>query len=223
MRGPNVRIRNPFKRGWVFELVYISVAAATFEHTAWAFGTLALGEPASTYITMADPVWVRGALVAVAVDVGMFVVAQQIVEYVGEGHVEQKRKGLFGLAATFLLISMISFFAQLVFAYFHTPSIAVASGVSPYWQEFLYPVIEAAPFVFAACLPLMALAYTLSRIFVTHTEVVKEGIRKDAAEARPHKLEVEGKIKEYKTEAGMNKARARYRTSGKVASVVAEV
>lgn len=222
-----LRLPRLLPKGWVFEVVYICVAIATFEHTAWAAGTLFLGEPSAAYFTITDPIWLRGGLVAVAVDVGMFLVAQQIVGYVKEGVARHKVFGLIALGATFFVISVISFFAQLVFAYYHTPQLAVATGVATYWQEYLHGVIEAAPFIFAGALPLMAFAYTLSRISISHTEVeeVKVVKKRKAATKPQYKLRLKdtGEVRSYQTDLGFKRAMARYRQNDRDFTIVENI
>ena len=135
-------MRRIFPVGWYFELLYFGVAIATFEHTAWAFGTTFLGLPNTEYFNLSDPIWLRGGLVALAVDIGMFLVARAAIQ---EGGRENKnRLAIVGLYSTFVVIGLISFFSQIVFAIYHTPSLAVAAGVSEYWAAFLQPIVEAA-------------------------------------------------------------------------------
>jgi len=210
----------PFPRivpkGWVFEILYLCVAIATFEHTAWASGTIFLGPPGTEYFTVSDPIWLRGAFVAIAIDVGLFLVSQQIVQYVREGSIRDRLFGVISLSLTFLIIDTMSFYAQLVFMFYHTPILEVSEGISVYWQETLQGVMDGAHVIFALALPVMALAYTLSRIFISHTEVVKQEVvrRKIAAKKPVYKMRVKGVVKSYKNKAGMKSAMTRYTNNG---------
>jgi len=193
-----------------YELLYLAVAIATFEHTAWAAGTLFLGQPATSYFSLSDPIWLRGALVAISIDVGMLVVSHNIVNYVKQARQKDTKKGVIGLSVTFTLIAVGSFFAQLIFAYYHTPTLTVGTGVSAYWQAALQPLIEASPFILALMLPLIAVFYTISRVFVIQTEHTEMRV-----ENGNYTVLIDGKEKVYKSEAGMNRAIARYRKQGK--------
>lgn len=196
--------------GWYFELLYFGVAVATFEHTAWSFGTTFLGMPSTDYFDITDPVWFRGALVALAVDIGMFLVARAAIE---EGGKEVKSKmAIWGLYITFMIIGLISFFSQIIFAVYHTPYLEIASGVSEYWTTFLDPLIEAAPFLMAGALPLMAVIFTVSRAAM-HQNV--RTIEKQTLNPQDFKLKVDGQIKQYGSLAGVKKALTRYEKSGK--------
>lgn len=201
-------MRKLFPVGWYFELLYFGVAIATFEHTAWAFGTTFLGLPATEYFNLSDPIWLRGGLVALAVDIGMFLVARAAIQ---EGSRENKnRLAIVGLYATFVVIGLISFFSQIVFAIYHTPDLAIAPGVSTYWAAFLQPIVEAAPFIMAGALPFMAVLFTISRVAMTTNErsIVQ-------AEKQEYKIVIDDKVKIYDSLVGLKRALSRYKGNGK--------
>lgn len=198
-----------FPEGWYFEILYLGVAIATFEHTAWAFGSSFLGLPGTEYFSLSDPIWARGALVAVAVDIGMFLVAKAIIVESRKNIISTWAIGC--LIATFILVGLISTVSQIIFAVYHTPNLTIASGVTVEWIGRLQWMLDAAPFLMAGALPLMAVMFTLSRIGIT------VGKKEEARQALPstHTLIVDGEYKEYNTISGVKKALGRYSSGTK--------
>jgi len=214
----NKFISKIFPTGWHFELIYLAVAIATFEHTAWAFGSLFLGAPSTEYFTLSDPIWLRGALVATAIDIGLFLIAKAMVQYSKQPTTNKFGYLQFGIA--FGVVAIISFYAQLLFAYYHTPSLEIASGVTEYWSRFLQPVIDSAPFVIAACLPLIATLFTFTRILLYQNKQ-KLVAHKQRTEKK-YQLIVDGKVKEFRTQAGFKRALTRHKNNGKNVEVLTQ-
>jgi hypothetical protein len=139
-----------------FELLYLAIAIATFQHTAWTAAYLFEG-PQPEGSTM----WIiQGALIAIAVDIGMLLTSRFLVG----AHGRQKLV----LIVAFIIAAVTSFFFQLVYMAIHTPTVVVSVGVSEKWAGFLQSVIDSRVLLLPLALPVLATVYTLARL--THVK-----------------------------------------------------
>lgn len=147
-----------------FEALYIAISIATFSHTMWASAFVFEGLPPSD--TIGVLIWYgKGALIAVAVDVGMFTTSRSLITARGINIVF--------LIIAFLIASAGSFFTQLTFLLAHTPQYIISDAVSIEWIQRLQPTIDARVVLFPALLPGLAAVYTLARIFKHKDDVVQ--------------------------------------------------
>lgn len=139
-----------------FEILYLAVAIATFDHTTWTAAFAFEGA-----IPKEDPqlsLWyLKGGLIAVAVDVGMLITSR----YLGKA---TDRWNKVTLVSAFVVAAIASFYFQLGFILYHTPDYGLSAGVSQYWAEVMQPIIDARVFILPMLLPLLATIYTLARI-----------------------------------------------------------
>lgn len=157
----------------MFEALYIAISIATFSHTMWASAFVFEGLQPTDNIGML--VWnLKGALIAIAVDVGMFTTSRSLVTARG--------MNIFFLVVAFLIASTGSFFTQLVFLLAHTPQYVISEGVSSQWQQTLQPMIDARVILFPLLLPVLAATYTLARIWKHKDDVIQA---KEFVEAAP--------------------------------------
>lgn len=135
-----------------FEILYLAIAIATFQHTAWTASYLFEGPQAEGRTT-----WiVQGALIAIAVDVGMLMTSRFLVGARGRQKVV--------LVSAFVIAAITSFFFQLVYMAIHTPTVTVSAGVNASWSAFLNNVIEARVLIIPLALPVLATVYTMARL-----------------------------------------------------------
>lgn len=156
-----------------FELLYIAISIATFSHTMWAAAFVFEG------LTPVDPlqafVWYsKGALIAIAVDVGMFTTSRSLLNARGIS--------ILFLVVAFMIAAVASFYTQLVFLLAHTPEYIISPAVSAAWIERLQPITNARILLFPAILPGLAAIYTLARIFKTKDEIIQQQL---ADETKP--------------------------------------
>lgn len=139
----------------VFELVYIAISVATFTHTMFASAITFEGPPPDWSKDPAHTIfwYLSGALVAVAIDVGLFLSAREI----------SRRRSL-PMFIAFFVAAVASFYTQTLYAVYHMADIKFASGVTDYWQEALKPGADARVIILPLMLPLFAVVYTLARI-----------------------------------------------------------
>lgn len=146
-------------RGWLdpFEILYLAIAIATFEHTQWAAAYMFEGA------MPADPTawFLRGALIAIAVDVGMLASSRLLATSVTASQ-------RLVLVVAFALAAIVSFYAQVVYISLHTPTVALSAGVSGYWAQALGPLLEARVIILPLALPALATVYTLARLTRHH-------------------------------------------------------
>ncbi len=146
-----------------FELLYIAISVATFSHTMWAAAFIFEG--VVPLDTIGILVWyAKGALIAIAVDIGMFTTSRSLVTARGISIVF--------LVVAFMIASAGSFFTQLVFLLAHTPEYIISPAVSNEWATTLQPLTDARVVLFPLLLPVLAATYTLARIFKHKDEVV---------------------------------------------------
>lgn len=147
-----------------FEVLYLFIALATLDHTIWASAFLFEGaEP-----PIDDGLWrAKGLIIAIAVDFGMLGASKLLQKSSSWGH---------GLALTisFLFAALISFYFQMIYILFHTPVFVMSTGVNAYWQNVLQPFVDARVLVLPLALPLLATAYTVSRIYEHRRTETKE-------------------------------------------------
>lgn len=122
--------------------VYVAVSIATFQHTAWGFGTLAGAQPVGF---AAAWWWLMGGLMAAAVDVGMGVIIWL--------KMQARRNPAHIWILAFL--ALFSAYAQLIFAAHHAAHFAL--GAVPVWLQWLQTVLEARTVVLPLALPGLAL------------------------------------------------------------------
>jgi len=124
--------------------VYVAVSIATFQHTAWGFGTLAGAYPAAFW--PAAWWWIMGGLMAGAVDVGMGVIV-----WLKMQSGERTPAHIWTLA----FLAAFSAYAQLLFASHHAA--AYTLGDVPGWLHWLRIVLDARTLVLPLALPGLAL------------------------------------------------------------------
>ncbi len=147
---------------FVYSLIYYAIAVATAKHSAWAYSTTMEGlEPKIDWATVGFNIagaWSIGGLViwfmwgllaAMAVDVGMFLVAKQIRE--------AKNRNLLGLYLTYAMVALISAYFQVMYALQHAAQFTPVEGV-PIWVNtaYLWRFL-----IVPVSLPLMSVGYTL--------------------------------------------------------------
>ena len=155
----------------MFELIYIGVAVTTFIHTAWATATVFEGPIPDGSLFPLDAAsgelwlwWITGALMAITIDVGMFVIARR---FRSAGNAMR-----WTLGGTFVVLAASSFLMQLLYTVSHTQEIEMTTGVVDYWQTALTPLIEARVVIFPLMLPVFATLYTIAQSFdaIEHEE-----------------------------------------------------
>lgn len=136
-----------------FELLYLAIAIATFEHTAWAAAYMFEGPmPADGELS-----WrLRGALIAIAVDVGMLMTSRFLLGAVGRQRLV--------LTTGFIIAALTSFYFQVVYMAIHTPPITISPGVTESWAAILEKLIDARVLILPLALPVLATVYTLARL-----------------------------------------------------------
>jgi len=135
-----------------FEIVYIAISIATFQHTMWSSAITFEGLPPDD---LAGRVfwYFNGALIAVAIDIGMFVAAKAIAK---------TRSPIMIIA--FLLAATASMYTQLMFAITHAGIMTFSAGVTAVWQSRLNSLIDARIVIMPTMLPLFAVMYTIAGI-----------------------------------------------------------
>lgn len=158
-------MNNLLKRIDPFEVLYLAVALATFNHTTWAGAFLFEGAAPTGSLEVA--LWYfKGALLATAIDVGMYTTSKSLVEARGFS--------IFMLVLAFTIAAAGSFYTQLVYILSHTPQYTISEGVSSFWSLKLSPLTDARVILLPAMLPLLAIVYTLARIFRHKDEAKRE-------------------------------------------------
>lgn len=141
----------------LFELVYLFVSIATFIHTTWGSAFTFEGDPPQK--TLALAFWyLTGMLVAITVDVGMFLTARAM-----------KHNRSLVLVATFILAAFSSYFFQVLYTLHHADEF-VWGGVRYYWIARLQPLVDARVVIVPGFLPLFAILYTMAKIRVATEE-----------------------------------------------------
>lgn len=146
-----------------FELVYLCISIATFQHTAWGAGYVFEGHPPTGIWVLLW--WLAGSLIAVAIDVGMLVTAKQI-ERASIG------KNSLIYIITFCVAAMASYYFQVLYTLAHTDSF-IYGEVSVYWWQNLHGMVDARVVLVPAILPTFAILYTLSNV-QRHQQIVGE-------------------------------------------------
>lgn len=208
------------KINW-FEVVYLAIALATFQHTMWAAATVFEGPmPEIPH----SPEWNRwhfnGSLLAIAIDIGMLITARELRKSYGK---PWNWKITMGIA--FLSLAVASLYTQILFSVFHTQEFDIGTGVSDYWEEYLSPIIQARVFLVPLMLPLFATIFTFASMVHQTREIVEEKemeeqeqIRIQIEEEQRKKLPppvhtfqgVSGKVWKFKTEEERDKFARRY-------------
>lgn len=140
------------KINW-FELVYLAIALATFQHTTWAAATVFEGPRPMDDITALRLWYFNGSLLAIAIDIGMLVAAREL----------RKAFNLVMLLA-FVIAAVASFYTQILFSIAHTAEFTLGPGVSTYWKAALDGIIQARVLLVPAMLPLFAIIFTITPI-----------------------------------------------------------
>lgn len=193
-----------FTNNNLFEAVYLVLAVAMFEHTAWAGAAMFVGVPDTPLFSISDPQWVRGALIAVAIDVGLYATARALIDT----SLGLSKVGKLGMGLTFALLAFSSAYVQLVYAAYHVSELEFSAGLSGYWRETLGPVLEAGPVVLSLMLPVFVTFYTISRITVTRSE---ERVKEEKSRSKKYYSDLTGKW--YKTQRGLKTAETMYQKS----------
>lgn len=137
--------------------VYIAIAIATFTHTSWSAANVFQGvAPKATTVfswVTAELVWwyIQGALVAIAIDVGMLVAADSIAKNPSRT-----------MLLAFILAALASAYTQLLYATHHASIFTFGAGVTPAWQARLQEAIDARIILMPLALPAFAIIYTIS-------------------------------------------------------------
>lgn len=136
-----------------FEILYLAIAIATFSHTAWAAAYMFDGPPPEGGEVRW---WVGGALIAIAVDVGMLMTSRFLVRAEGRQQLV--------LTIGFIIAAVTSFYFQVLYIAIHTPEVTISPGVSPAWASVLQVLVDARVLVIPLALPVLATVYTLARL-----------------------------------------------------------
>lgn len=135
-----------------FEWLYIAISIATFTHTSWG-ASMSFEGNFPTDEGERFQWYLAGILIAIAIDVGMFLSAR---------YVAKTRSIMMGVA--FLVAAVSSFYMQVLYIYHHSPIISSGAGVSTYWVDTLKGLIEARVIILPLLLPVLAVVYTISRM-----------------------------------------------------------
>lgn len=138
-----------------FELLYLSIAVATLDHTIWASAYLFEGAASE-----GTPLfYLKGWLIAIAVDLGMLLISRFLQD-------ADDPKQVVVLVISFLLAAVSSFYFQMVYILAHTPVFVVSNGVTAYWaNSFLINLLDARVLLLPLALPVLASSYTIARIY----------------------------------------------------------
>jgi hypothetical protein len=169
------------------EYIYYAIAIATFKHSAWSFGAVMEGLPpkldwahltfdlAGTFAIGSLLIWYFwGALMAVASDVGMVVIAKSFRSAREDGFT-WREDGL--LMGAYIIVAFISAYTQFYYAAQHTaPLLATASQI-PSLQNggSLNWLLQYAVVILPPMLPGMSILYTLASKAEKGMHVVKPG------------------------------------------------
>ncbi len=147
---------------FVYSLIYIALAIATFKHTSWSFSSVMEGpEPiidwANFNLDFANAwsvggllMWYFwGALCAIAVDVGFYLTAKSIRE--------AQNTSLLGMWLTYTMVAVISAYCQVMYSVQHAAQFVPVEGV-PEWINFIYTW---GFLILPVSLPGMSVGYTL--------------------------------------------------------------
>lgn len=150
-----------------FELLYIAISIATFSHTQWAaaytFEGVAPTNPDEYNLWL-----LKGALIAIAIDVGMLLSAR---------YIKQAASGW--IVLSFVVAAISSFYTQIIYIFVHTPLLVAGSGVSQYWNEMITPLMDARVIILPFLLPFLAIIYTIAQIG-NHKELKKKELAEQA-------------------------------------------
>lgn len=172
-----------------FEVVYLAIALATFQHTMWAGATVFEGPMPEAFHSAEWWRWhFNGALLAIAIDIGMLVTARQLRESYGK-----PLSWKLTMVSAFITAAIASFYTQILFSVHHTNTMTIGSGVSDYWNGYLDPIIQARVILVPLMLPLFAVIFTLASIITHTTEVVIEEQEKEKEIIRIKMMEEERK------------------------------
>lgn len=142
----------------IFGVVYWATALTTFKHTAWAAATVFEGSfPVDAPVEEQAFWWLTGALMAVAIDIGLWAISRSI-------HPGSSKRYYFVLLTAFVVLALSSGYAQMLYSYSHTSTVEYGDGVTLYWRGWLEPIIDARVVLFPLMLPIFITIYTLARI-----------------------------------------------------------
>lgn len=142
-----------------FALVYLAIAVSTFGHTSWAGSFVFEGVPPGPDQLVRAIQWaIAGGLLAVAVDVGMFVTAHQLPHSFGKQRLV--------LLISFVVAAAVSAFTQILYVAHHSAPFALSEGISPYWAPLLSHLADARVIIMPISLPIFAILYTITRMFI---------------------------------------------------------
>lgn len=161
---------------FLFEMVYLSIAITTFNHTSWAVSTVFEG-PMPGWASSNNPFdgwWLTGRLMAVAIDVGMFIVAR----FLTEAH---SRTQLLTLITAFALLAAASFYMQILYAVTHTQLLAYQPGVTSWWEAKIRPLTDARVILLPLMLPLFAIVYTAAMVQLRHEDKREKAAEEEVA------------------------------------------
>lgn len=144
---------------FIYSLIYYAIALATAKHSAWAYSTTMEGaQPIIDWSNFGIAAWTGfelvmwfmwGLLAALAVDVGMYLVAKQIRE--------SKNRNLIGLYLTYAMVCIASAYFQVMYAIQHAADFVPVEGV-PAWINAIYSLRY---LIVPVSLPVMSIGYTL--------------------------------------------------------------
>lgn len=159
-----------------FEIVYLAISIATFNHTVWSAAFVFEGNPpefiTGTGVNVFNDLianysyygwFLSGALVAIAIDAGMLISARALA-----------KRWDWILGTAFAVGALASFFTQLLYSLHHTRQFNLGEGVSSYWNTALNPVVEARVVIIPLMLPIFALVYTAALITQKRAEIKEE-------------------------------------------------
>jgi len=135
-------------------IVYAFVAAATFMHSAWGFGTLESAIGFGTFGVLPFPI--TGAMAAFAVDAGM----AGLVFSIQEGR--KRGTSLIGLYIALSVALAASAFTQLLYAVTHAAPAPLPFNVAPWMLPTALAIWEWRIIVLPLLLPSLGLVYAFS-------------------------------------------------------------
>lgn len=141
-----------------FELVYLAIAAATFQHTTWSAAMTFEGpRPIGGSVFQEVSWYINGVLLAIAIDIGMLVAARELAR-------RATFITRFVLTTAFLTAALASFYTQVLYSAYHTNGWVWGQGVTGAWVDHLQPFVDARVVIIPAMLPVFAIVYTLAQI-----------------------------------------------------------
>lgn len=145
----------------LFEVIYIAISIATFQHSMWSAAMTFDGNPPIGPISLETFHWYfNGALLAITIDIGMLLIAKEL-----------RKSQNAALVIAFAIAALSSFYMQIMYSMNHTEILKSGAGVTPYWQTTLSPIMDARIILVPLMLPLFSVIYTIAQIRMAKTDI----------------------------------------------------